>query len=147
MGENAVVKADPMQEFQDRVKGKIREEIAGLIPDEALAKLAQQSLEEMFFKPIRVVVNRDWQGNPNKWEERPSWFHDAIIEATKPMMESAVKAAMEQYRDHIREQVAEAVKAERLHVFIAAAVAQETGQATAIAIGNVIQELRNRGQF
>lgn len=147
MGENSVVKADPMQEFQDRVKGKIRDEIAGLIPDEALAKLAQQSLEEMFFKPVRVVTKRDYNGVPREYEDGPSWFQQAIFDATKPMLEAAVKAALVDRQNHITEQVAEAVKVERLHVFIADAVARETANVTAMAIGNVIQELRNTGRF
>lgn len=86
--------SDPMADFQAKLKDRIRTDIAGLLPDEALQKLVEKAIEDEFFKPLRVPKpNRSYYSEETI--EAPSWFRAAIVEAAKPLIQKSVDALLE----------------------------------------------------
>lgn len=76
---------NPMEEFKAKLAEKVRENIAGLLPEDAVNELVQEAVRETFFKE-RVIEYNNYHGN----KMGPSWFVSAVRDAAKPILEKAV---------------------------------------------------------
>lgn len=75
----------PLQNFEAKLRDKIRDDIGALLPDEALAALVQRAVEEDLFRD-RPGTKRDSWGRVE--EDVPSPFKQAVRAA----VDEAVKA-------------------------------------------------------
>ena len=46
----------PMQTFTERLQTKIRDDIAGMIPDEVISEMVKKSTQSLFFDKKRVEI-------------------------------------------------------------------------------------------
>lgn len=81
-----------MDEFMNNLKSKIREDIAGMIPDNVVAEMAQQVLKEEFFGK-RKEETGGWN---SKTIIKPSQFEEMVLDAAKPMILSHVIKLLEE---------------------------------------------------
>ena len=83
---NAVTKpVDPMREFQEKIVAKVREDIAKMLPKEAIEQLVQRAVDEAFFKDRE---HKDGYGHVSR---EPSYFVEAIAEAAEPLMKASIE--------------------------------------------------------
>ena len=87
---------DPMQQFRDRVKEKLKEDIADLLPDDVLAGMVEQAINEEFFKER---VTRNNYGSETGRE--PSWFVQEVVKIATPIIKRAINDYLENHRDII----------------------------------------------
>lgn len=79
---------DVMRTFQENVEKKLRESIAMDLPNEALDKMFEQALHDLFHKEVKVS---DGYGHALRTE--PSWF----TKVTREIVEEHAKQAMQSY--------------------------------------------------
>jgi hypothetical protein len=82
-------KIDPMADFQAKLQKRVRDDIRDLLPEDAVAALVKNAVEDEFFKP-RMVAEDRWSSP----KERPSWFVEEVVKAAQPIIQDAVKAAI-----------------------------------------------------
>jgi hypothetical protein len=116
-----VVKTNPMEEFQNKLKEKVRSDIASLLPEEAITELVKKAIEEEFFK--RQSIN-EGSGSWPKWVEKPSLFVQEVIKASEPIMKEEIRKAVEQQRPLLEEGIKQYLAENNLTIIIATAIAQ-----------------------
>jgi hypothetical protein len=82
------VPTDPMAEFQQKLRERVRNDIRELLPEEAIAALVQKAVNDEFFEKRMV---RDGSGWNERQVQRPSLFVEAVIEAAKPIIAEEVR--------------------------------------------------------
>ena len=82
-GTDVDVKRTPQQEFEQRIKDRLAEDMGKLMPDEVLAEMVNRAMNDAFFK--ERVVERDGY---NRTTVKPPWF----VEAMRELLEEQVKA-------------------------------------------------------
>lgn len=87
MSDTPAIKTDPMAEFQDKLRARVREDIRDLLPEGAVSALVQKAVEDEFFKPRIIVV----QGYGSRDREAPSWFVEEVVKAAEPIIKAAVE--------------------------------------------------------
>lgn len=70
----------PMQDFIDRLKTSLRDDVARMIPEEVLAQMIQSVIREEFF------VGKVTKGNGYE-QKSPPEFHKLILDAVRPILE------------------------------------------------------------
>jgi hypothetical protein len=80
----------PMQSFQEKLKDKIRDDIASMLPDEVISEMAQRVVNEEFFTKRQVKMSA--YGYDTK--EVPSAFQEAVLAASKPLIDAEVKKTL-----------------------------------------------------
>ena len=68
MNEVATKKDNPMDHFLGKVRDKIRDDIASMIPDEAINKLIEEVVREEFFTKKKIVSG-------DRWNEKITYDH------------------------------------------------------------------------
>lgn len=107
---NELATTDALQNFQDKIAEKLRNDIGALLPDDALSKLIERAVEENFFKE-RLVKTGDYHGTTKK---EPSWFVQAVREMTEAMVREHVQYWCAANEDAIKEKVDEFLSREAL---------------------------------
>lgn len=97
-------KETPMESFMEKVKIKVRDDIASMIPDDVIQNLIQQVVKDEFFKKNKVNVGTNW--NP-VWEERPTEFQKLVLEAVRPIMNERAQKFLESNKEEIDELIKE----------------------------------------
>ena len=100
----------PMEEFQDNLKKSLRDDIARMLPDAAVAELIQRVIQEEFFTK-RTVPKPD-----QKTVQVPSAFQQMVVDAAKPILEREAAKLVEKLEYKIAEQIKETVEAGALGV-------------------------------
>jgi hypothetical protein len=106
----------PMQTFEEKVKAKLKDTIADMLPDEALAALVQRAVDERFFKPRKEQVGYNTV-------EKPSWFAEAVAQEAKPLIDAYIKRAFEDHREAIQAAVKAFVDQQNLALLMSAKIA------------------------
>lgn len=97
--QNAVVEnKNPMEEFKDKISSKIREDIAGLIPEDVIKQLIERAVEEQFFKPR---IENDPYNHYNK-KEKPSWFVELVVKHSEEYIKEEIKRYAEENKEVIK---------------------------------------------
>jgi hypothetical protein len=114
-----------MAEFHERLKDKLREHIAEMIPPEVVGEMAKQVVSEEFFKDTPSVQNSYGREiDPPK----PSKFKQMISAAAEPFIKAEVSKFMVEHQHEIAKEAIEAVKnqfaASLVSTFISVAQAQ-----------------------
>ena len=130
---------DPMQAFQERVKEKLRDDIAGMLPDEALAQLVQRAVDEEFFKKRTVKVGGAYS---SATEERPSWFVQEVTKVAKPLLEAMVRDYVAEHTEVIKKAVDEFLSSQNLLLLTFAVMRPMTIQDIAEAANAIVTRVR-----
>lgn len=77
---------DPMQEFQDRIVGELKDKMGAMLPEEALTGLVQRAVDEQFFKPR--PTHWDYNGRADAFG--PSWFVAEVVKVAQPVLNELV---------------------------------------------------------
>jgi hypothetical protein len=105
----------PMEAFQAKLKDKIRDDIASMLPDEAVAEMAARVVNEEFFTKTRRNVGSSYSPD---WREEPSPFQRMVLEAAKPIVEAEVKKALQENNQRVLESFDQTVKAGLLKLML-----------------------------
>lgn len=87
----------PMETFQEKVRNRLRDDIAGLLPDDALAAMVQRVVEEEFFTKRQKHEKDGWS---TRTVEVPSPFQAMVMEAAKPLLQQLAKEWFEANQEH-----------------------------------------------
>lgn len=104
------VPTDPITEFQDKLKQRIRDDIRDLLPDSAVAGLVEKAVNEEFFQPRRV--DEDY----GRWRMEPSWFVTEIRKAAEPIIRAEVSRFIAENPAAIEKVIAEFLDTNKLTV-------------------------------
>ena len=102
MSEIVVNANNSMDKFLENLKEKIRTDIASMLPDDVVASMAKKVVEDEFFTKKKVNKGSQWNSN---WTEEPTAFQVMIMEASKPMLNEAVKQFLIDNPKMIEEQI------------------------------------------
>ena len=101
----------PMEEFQDNLKKSLRDDIARLLPEAALADMIKRVVEEEFFKK-QIVANpqhTSYNSEPRTLE-RPTVFQELVVKAVAPIMEREAAKLIERLEYKIADQIKQTVE-------------------------------------
>lgn len=112
---------NPMEDFQNKLKQKVREDIANLLPEEAVSALVKKAIEEEFFSREKENVGTSYHP---QWQDKPSAFVREVVNAARPMLEAEIKKCVDEKKDLIAQEIAKFVEAQNLTLLIAAAIGQ-----------------------
>ena len=134
---------DPMREFQEKLKQNIREDIAKLLPEEALNKLIEDCVKQTFFKPNKVKVT---EGYREKEEERPSWFVQEVAKVVQPMMKERVNKFVEDNHEKIKEEIDKFLQDQNLLILAITEINRNTQNSMNSALYTMLQQLQQLKQ-
>ena len=135
---NAVVEhKDPMQTFQDKVVKKLRTDIGEMLPDDALAKLAQRAVDEHFFKER---ANKDSYGHVR--EREPSWFVEEVAKIADPLIKKAVAQWVADHEDQIEKAVVDYLSEQNLTLVAVAAMQAATMDQFSQMASQIVQQIK-----
>lgn len=83
----------PLESFNERVQAKLRDDVAGMLPDELLKAMVEKATQSLFFE--RKTERREKSWNNYETIELPSAFEKAVMEAVKPIIQAQVAAVVE----------------------------------------------------
>lgn len=133
---------DPIKTFQENVAKKVREDIADMMPEEAIHALAAQAVKEIFFEPRQVRVNDNSYGG-HHMETTPSIFNKAIAEAAKPLIEAQAKEIFEEHKAVIEAHLRDLYADHKLMLELLKVVQSQSEAFTQTMAQNVVTEIRN----
>jgi hypothetical protein len=112
-----------MSAFRERVLEKLRADLGSLMPEEALAGLVQQAVQDQFFKERRIP-----QGNYSADRVEPSWFVAEVAKLTTPMIREQVLAWVAGNKPLLEETIKKFLADESLLLLAIAAMREATTQ-------------------
>lgn len=121
--EIATPSSDPMKDFQEKVSKKVREDIANLLPEEAIKALFDKAIDDIFFKATPELRN---SYNNVTQKAEPSWFHKALVESAKPLIEAEIKRRVDEFKPEIEAVVKEHLTQQQLILTSASVVTKLT---------------------
>jgi hypothetical protein len=96
----------PMESFQERLKASLRDDVARMIPDEALAQMIQQVIKDEFFTK-KKIPNPNYRGYGYDREpitiEVDTAFQAMVFEAAKPILQRLAKDWVDANQDKLLE--------------------------------------------
>lgn len=111
---------DPMKQFRERVLEKLRTDIGSMLPDEALAGLVQQAVQDQFFAERRVPQSY----GPDK--KYPSWFVEEVGKLAEPIIKEYLNAWLSDNHSTIEGAVKEFLSSQNLMLLMLAAMNDKT---------------------
>ncbi len=134
----------PMQAFQEKLKERVRQDIAQLLPEDAIQELVKRAIEDGFFAPIeRSTPNYPYS------EKVPSYFVQEVAKAAAPLIRKAVEDLVREKEAEIYARIRQAVEAGLMSTafgaidsMISTMVARALGRAGAVeeAVRDLIKE-------
>lgn len=120
---------DPMQEFQDKLRSNVRDQIRDLLPEEAVSKLVEKAVEDTFFAPRKVDEGY------GRVKEHPSWFIAEVTKAAEPILRKAVEDYVATNKEVVDKALADFLSREQLTILT-------TKQLTSM-LGDLVMNLNN----
>ncbi len=99
----------PMQTFQQNLQEKLRNDIANLLPPEALAEMVQRVVNDEFFKKRRVPTPGRGHYSTDT-VEAPSAFEEMVLKETRPVIKLAVDQVLVDNAEAIRTKIDAVIK-------------------------------------
>lgn len=127
----------PMQTFEEKVKARLKETIADMLPDEALATLTQRAVDEQFFKE-RVTVD---QYNRVSSKE-PSWFVQEVAKLAEPIIKAHVAKAFEERRAEIEAAVEKFCADQNIALLMTASMTSQMSAAMWDHAGRIVEQVK-----
>lgn len=131
---------DPMQDFQNKVTEKIRNDIGQLLPKEVVDGLFNKAVNEHFFKP-RIIQDTNWS---SRTTEIPSWFVQAVADASQPILEQAIKEYVKNNEAVIKKAMDEFLSTQNLTLLTCASLAQQMNNQVYQVVEQIMSRLTNR---
>lgn len=94
----------PMESFIERVKGRLRDDIGSLLPDEAVQQMVERVINEEFFVKRRVP-KPGRGGYSNETIEANSPFQEMVINACRDTIEKHALLVVEKHVADIEAQI------------------------------------------
>jgi hypothetical protein len=127
-----------MQTFEEKVKSRLKETIADMLPDEALAALVQRAVDEQFFKPRKTGTG----AYNDPYKDAPGWFVSEVAKLAEPIIKEHVEKAFAMRRNAIEEAVRKFVAEQNLALLMTTAITQNMSQMMFDAAYKIVQEVR-----
>ena len=140
--EISTVTKDPIKTFQENVAKKVREDIADMMPEEAINALAAQAVKEIFFEPRQVKV-QDNSYSGHHMESTASIFNEAVAKAAKPLIEAQAKEIFEEHKSVIEAHLRSLYADHKLMLELLNVVQRQSETFTQSMADNVVGEIRN----
>ena len=97
-----------LSDFETKLKDRIRADIAELIPDEVLAEMIKQTINEQFMQTRRICENPDASSYYQRWKESPPW----LLEVIQPLLKDQIDAHIRAWAQENSEKITEMVRSE-----------------------------------
>ena len=94
----------PAQNFEQRMKERIRDSIGELLSDEELSTMLKRSMEELFFKPRTIQTN-----NYGATKQIPPLMHEIVETLLKDKVKEAAKEFIDAHQTEVNETIKEAL--------------------------------------
>ena len=101
----------PMEEFQDNLKKSLRDDIARLLPEAALADMIKRVVEEEFFAKRRVEDKQKSNYVQTVYIDLPTPFQDMVMKAATPILEREAVKLVAKLEYKIADQIKDTVEA------------------------------------
>lgn len=133
----------PMQTFQERLKGKLRDDIASMLPDEAISEMVKTVINEEFFTKRTVKKASSNHYNP-EYETAPSEFQEMVLKSAKPIIEEQVRRVLVENARVIQESLDNTIRGGVLKMMLEVFDAKITDviQKKGWEIKNALEQLR-----
>jgi hypothetical protein len=128
----------PMQTFEEKVKSRLKETIADMLPDEALAALVQRAVDEQFFKPRKTGAGT----YHDPYKDAPGWFVEEVARLAKPVITQYVQKAFEDNKPAIESAIKAFVAEQNLALLMTTAITQNMSQMLLDTAYKIVQEVR-----
>jgi len=97
----------PMQAFTEKLQDKIRNDIAGMLPDDIIKAMVEKATHSLFFDRTKRNVGSDY--NP-AWKYEPSVFEQLVAETVKPIIEEKIREQIATHKDTVEATIKKAVE-------------------------------------
>ena len=87
-----VAPSNPMADFMERLKKSLRDDVARMIPDEALSQMIQQVIKDEFFTKRIIDDPTDRSSYTRRKIEKGTVFQDIVMAHAKPILEKLAAA-------------------------------------------------------
>jgi hypothetical protein len=102
----------PQQQFEEKIKEKLRIDVGNLLPDSVLADMVSKAVNNMFFTKVH-------NSNGYHTREEPSWFEKAVAKELEQKLSLTIEKYMKDNETVIQEAVVASIK-EKAPEFMAA---------------------------
>lgn len=127
----------PIEEFQDRVKDKLKADIGSMLPDDVLAQLTQRAVDEQFFKERRI---------PQRYgqdEIGPSWFVEEVAKIAEPIIRQHINSFIETHKQDIEAAIEQYINEQNLTLTAATMIASEMSSHMYTNVDMIVQAILN----
>jgi polyhydroxyalkanoate synthesis regulator protein len=114
----------PMQTFEEKVKARLKETIADMLPDEALAALTQRAVDEQFFKTRRTGTG----AYNDPYKDNPSWFVEEVGKLAEPIIRAHITEAFKERQSEINEAIKKFVADQNIALLMTTAITSNMSQ-------------------
>lgn len=142
----------PMQTFTERLQTKIRDDIAGLIPDEVIAEMVKKATQSLFFEKKFVERQRTDGRYGTESVAGPSEFENLVLKEVGKILQveadKALKAWSADNPGRIEELVRETIEkglAEMVMKSLSIALSGLFLDSSSILVANLRSSLKNGG--
>lgn len=139
MGNEIATNKNPMEEFQDRVKDKLKADIGSMLPDEVLSQLTQRAVDEQFFKE-REVVTGGWN---SRTEKRPSWFVEEVAKIAEPIIRQHIEHFIETHKQDIEAAIEQYISEQNLTLTASTMIASQMSSHMYTHVDMIMQTILN----
>jgi hypothetical protein len=105
MSNSNLTQSSALSDFESKLKDRIRADIAELIPDEVLAEMIKQTINEQFMKTRKVCENPEASSYNRRWRDSPPWLFEVIQPLIKDQIDSHITTWAQDNSDKIAEMV------------------------------------------
>jgi hypothetical protein len=123
---------DPMQDFQEKLVKRVREDIRELLPDDAINGLIERAVTESFF--TETVTQDRWGGKTRE----PSWFVKEVVKAAEPLLKAAVERYVAAHPAEIEKVIENFLEKNSLTVLTAKMLSDRFFDAVSTATSNML---------
>jgi hypothetical protein len=141
MSEQVATNDAALREFQERVVNKLREDIAGMLPDAVLSQLVSKAVDEQFFKP-RKILNPNSGWGRTEYIDAPSWFVGEVAKLAEPLIKEQVEQYVEREKETIKKAIDEFLSQQNLLLLTIAAMRAATMQDIFDVANNVLTRMK-----
>ena len=148
MNDIAKVEANPIKEFQEKIAAKVREDVAGMLPEEAIAQLAGQAIKDIFFEPRTIKIKDPHQSWGDRMIDKhiPSYFNEAIAEAAKPLVKEMAEKLVKQHKKVIHAHLEQLYSDNKLMLELLRVTQSQTEIYTQSMAQQVVEQIKIQSQ-
>lgn len=94
----------PQQQFEEKLKDRIRRDIGELMPDEALSTMVQACVDKVFNEVVEI---KDYYGKVTGYKK--NWLQEEILKLLTPRMNELIKEHLEKNKEAISKAVSDEI--------------------------------------